>query len=56
MLTMLAPTWIELVFEADSDGGDGSLGGMVAAALAITAGAFALLTRAERRRAAVRRV
>ncbi|MGE5764792.1 MAG: hypothetical protein ACM3ZF_13235 [Mycobacterium leprae] len=54
-LTMVSPTWIELVFGADLDGGDGSLEWTIVAALAIVTAVFTLLARVEWRRAAMRR-
>jgi hypothetical protein len=49
-LTLVAHDWIELVFGADPDGGDGSLESIVLGAFLAAALVFAALARVELRR------
>jgi hypothetical protein len=50
--TIFAKDWIEIVFGGDPDHGNGSLEWAVVAALAVVAGVFSLIARAEWRRPA----
>ncbi len=50
VLTAISPDWIELLFGADPDGGDGSAEWGIVAALAVVAIIFALLARFDYRR------
>jgi len=50
VLTAIWPDWIELLFGADPDGGDGSTEWGIVAALAVVAILFAALARFEHRR------
>ena len=51
-LTLISHEWIELLFGADPDGGDGSLEWTIVAVLLVATVVFALLARVEWRRAA----
>ena len=50
VLTAAWPNWIELLFGADPDGGDGSAEWGIVAALALVAIVFAVLARFEHKR------
>ena len=50
VLTAAWPNWIELLFGADPDGGDGSAEWGIVAALALVAIIFAVLARFEHKR------
>lgn len=52
LLTLIWRDWIEVVFEVDPDGGDGSLEWLVVLALLVTSATLAMLARAEWRRQA----